>query len=213
MRSVPVRNMKGASLGSALIISFAALILSPSQPAAAADRIYFTYGPFGRSIAISDLRTFADTGETTRQLRWYLNFANVEPEAFRQVLTRQVGLNFRFVNRTAYTIPGEYVLYQVGRVVHTKTRQGGVQIKALRSTFVASTVDDNKISILEFLEKYPTPELYVDGVILARLARRVNRFVDRIEPTIAVIQEFLENLICDCNAPAAAPTTAPPEDQ
>ncbi len=189
--------------GGALTIGLAAFVLMPAQRSEAADRIYFTYGPIGRSIAISDLRNFADTGETTRQLRWYLNVANVEPEKFRQILTQDVGLGRGFVNRTAYTIPGEYVLYQVGRIVHTKSRNGAVQIKALRSTFVASTMDDSKISILEFLEKYPTPEIYVDGVILARLARNVNRFIDRIEPTIAVIQEFLANLICDCDAPPA----------
>lgn len=190
-----------ASLGIALMVGLSALVALPEQRAVAAERIYFTYGPIGRSIPIADLRAFADTGKTTQQLRWYLRFTDVEPEALRQVLTRDVGLNFGFVNRTANTIPGEYVLYQVGRIVHTKSRQGSVQIKALRSTLVLSTADDNQISLLEFLEKYPTPEVYVDGVILARLARRVGSFVERIEPTIAVIQEFLANLICDCSPP------------
>lgn len=193
-------NRTCASFGGALVLGLAATVGLLDQPTLAADRIYFTYGPLGRSIAINDLRTFADTGETTQQLRWYLNFANVEPEDFRQVLTKEVGLNAGFVGRTTRTIPGEYVLFQVGRIIHTKSRKGAVQIYALRSTFVMSTIDDNKISILEFLEKYPTPELYVDGVVLARLARKVDRFIDRIEPTLAVIQEFLANLICDCDS-------------
>jgi hypothetical protein len=109
-------------------------------------------------------------------------------------------LNGRLVDRIASTIPGEYVLYQVGRIVHTKSRRARTQILALRSTLILSTIDDNKLSLLEFLEKYPTPEVYVDGVILARTARRVGNFVRRIEPTIAVIQEFLSNLICDCDS-------------
>lgn len=193
-------NRTCASFGGALVLGLAATVGLLDRPTLAADRIYFTYGPLGRSIAISDLRTFADTGETTQQLRWYLNFANVEPEDFRQVLTKEVGLNAGFVGRTTHTIPGEYVLFQVGQIVHTKSRKGVVQIYALRSAFVMSTIDDDKISILEFLEKYPTPELYVDGVVLARLARKVDRFIDRIEPTLAVIQEFLANLICDCDS-------------
>lgn len=201
-----MKRVPKSRLGRRLTSWTGALLLSStmvltSQPAKAADRIYFTYGPLGRSIAISDLRTFVDTGETTRQLRWYLNFAKVKPEDLRQVLSKEVGISFGFVNRTMYTIPGEFVLFQVGQIVHTKSRQGAVQIKALRSTFVAATADDNKISLIEFLEDYPTPELYVDGVVLARVARQVKGFVDRIEPTIAVIQEFLANLICDCNAP------------
>ncbi len=182
-----------------------------ASPALAADRIFFTFGPLGRSIPISDLRDFADDGTTTQQLRWYLNFAGVEPEALRQVLTREVGLNLRLVDRIGRSIPGEYVLFQVGQVVHTKSRIDSVQIKALRSALVVSTADDNKISLLEFLERYPTPEVYVDGVVLARAARNVGNFVESIEPTLAVIQEFLAGLICDC-APNSADSrdSAPP---
>lgn len=190
------------SLGCALLVGLTAVAL-PHQ-ALAAERIYFTYGPIGRSIPISDLRIFADTGKTTRQLRWYIRFANVEPEALRQALTQEVGIPSRFVNRTARTLPGEYVLLQVGQIVHTKSRQPAVQVKALRSTFVASTIDDNKVSLLEFLEKYPTPELYVDGVVLARLARNVKTVIRQIEPTLAVIQEFLGGLICDCDNPPSS---------
>lgn len=187
-------------LASVLLIGVSTAAALP-LPAQAAERIYFTYGPLGRSIPISDLRTFVDTGATTRQLRWYLRFANVEPEALQQVLTTEISLPFAFVNRTAYSLPGEFALLQVGQIIHTKSRQGVVQIKALRSTLVASTADDNRISLIEFLEKYPTPELYVDGVILARTARQAKNVVARIEPTLAAIQEFLAGLICDCAAP------------
>lgn len=187
-------------IGSALVVGSAAAFV-PAQESPAADRIYLTYGILGRSIAIADLRTFADTGQTTQQLRWYLNFTGVDSDNLRAALTHEISVNGLFVDEVANTIPGEYVLYQVGRVIHTKSRVGSVQIRALRSSFVLSTIDDNRISILEFLETYPTPEVYVDGVILARLARNVSNFVDRIEPTIAVIQEFLAGLICDCDAP------------
>jgi Alpha/beta hydrolase of unknown function (DUF1400) len=186
-----------------LAMSLTALLLTPTA-GQAAERIYLTFGILGRSIAISDLRDFAETGELTRQLQWYLNVANVNPEDFRAVLTREVQLNLEFVDSVAYSLPGEYALYQIGRVVHTKSRQGATQISALRSALLVSLTEDNQISILEFLESYPTPEVFVDGVILARTARDVRNFVDRIEPTIAVIQEFLANLICDCEAPRAS---------
>jgi hypothetical protein len=186
------------------------LLTGLATPALAADRIFFTYGPIGRSIPIGDLRDFADNGTLTRQLRWYLNFAGVEPEALRQVLTREVGLNLRLVDRIGYSIPGEYVLFQVGQVVHTKSRIDSVQIKALRSALIVSTADDNKISLLEFLERYPTPEVYVDGVVLARAARNVSNFIETIEPTLAVIQEFLAGLICDCQPNSPNPRDSSP---
>ncbi|MBF1999980.1 MAG: alpha/beta hydrolase [Synechococcales cyanobacterium M58_A2018_015] len=192
--------------GSSLLLAAAAVVLPLAGRAAAADRIYFTYGPLSRSFSIEDLRTFAETGETTRQLRWYLNFTNADPDAVRQVLTQNVRLNPVFVDQITYSLPGEFVLFQMGRVVHTKSRQGAVQIRALRSAFILSAADDNQISLLEFLEKYPTPEVFVDGVVLARAARNVQGFIAQIEPTIAVIQEFLANFVCDeCEVPRLRP--------
>jgi hypothetical protein len=214
-RFLPYRfNQNLLQFGSALILGLAAATVLPQPQTQAAQRIYFTYGPIGRSIPISDLRALADTGKTTRQLQWYFRIANVDSEAVRQVLTHQVNLDLLLTDRIANTIPGEYVLYQAGKLVHTKSRQGAVQIRALRSAFVLSAADDNKISLLEFLEKYPTPEVYVDGVVLARVARNVSGFINQIEPTIAVIQEFLANLICNCDAsnssnPTGSPTANP----
>lgn len=202
---LPRPRRSGPWLSWLLGLSMATLLSGGfSSQAVAAERIFFTFGPLGRSIPIGDLRDFADNGTLTRQLRWYLNFAGVEPEALRQVLTREVGLNLKLVDRIGNSIPGEYVLFQVGQVVHTKSRIDSVQIKALRSALVLSAADDGQISLLEFLERYPTPEVYVDGVVLARAARNVGNFIESIEPTLAVIQEFLAGLICDCAPPAAS---------
>jgi hypothetical protein len=192
-------------LSGALILSTAATVLAPNHRAIAADRVYFTYGPLGRSIAVQELEDLVKTGKASNKLQWYLNFAHVKPEELSQVLTKEINLDFGFVNRVAYRLPGEYVLFQLGQILHTKSRQGEIQIQALRSTIVLSVSDDNKISLLEFLEKYPTPELYVDGVVLARVARRVNRLVDRIEPTLSVIREFLEGLVCNCDPNQTVP--------
>jgi hypothetical protein len=174
----------------------AALLLTIGQSTQAAERLYFTYGPLGRSIAIEDLRTFAETGETTRQLRWYLNIANVEPEKFRQILTKQIPASLERVDRVTYSLPGEFVLSQVGQVIHTKSRRANIQ--ALRSSLIVSVTDDNRISLLEFLENYPTPGIYIDGVVLARVVNDVRGIVDDIQPVVVAIEEFLEGLVCDC---------------
>lgn len=185
-----------------------ALALTPgfAAPAVAAEQLYFTYGPIGRSIAIEDLKTFAETGETTSQIRWYLNFANVEPEVFRRVLTQEVSISLETIDTVTHTLPGEFVLFEVGQVIHTRHRLANIQ--ALRGTFLVSTSEDNRISLLEFLENYPTPGVYVDGVVLARVARDVGEFVDRLEPTIAVIQEVLSSFVCDCQSAQITPTEA-----
>ena len=189
-----------------LLTGAAIIVVASSQPTQAAERLYVTYGPLGRSFSIEELRNFADTGETTRRLRWYLNLANVEPEKFRQILTKQVPLNLKLIDRITYSLPGEFALFQVGQVVHTKSRRANIQ--ALRAALIISTTNDNKISILEFLENYPTQGMYIDGVVLARVVRDVKDVVDDIEPVVVAVEEFLANLICECDS-NQTPTTVP----
>lgn len=188
---------------SGLLVGAAAVWLASGQPCHAAERLYFTYGPLGRSFSIEDLRNFAETGETTRQLRWYFNLANIEPEEFRQVLTKYVPLNLELVDRVTYSLPGEFVLSQIGEVIHTKSHQANIQ--ALRAALILS-VEDNRLSLLEFLENYPTEGIYVDGVVLARVANDVKDIVNDIEPVVVAIEEILEGLVCECET--VQPTSA-----
>lgn len=188
---------------SSFLAGMAVVVLASGQPTHAAERLYFTYGPLGRSLAIEELRDFAETGEPSRQLRWYLNVANLEPENFRAVLTKEVPMNLAFVDRVTNSLPGEFALFQVGQVVHTRSRQANIQ--ALRSSLILSVSEDNRLSLLEFLENYPTEGIYVDGVALARVARKVRNVVDEIEPVVVAVEEFLEGLVCDCET--VQPTT------
>jgi hypothetical protein len=190
-------------LGS-FLAGMTALMLAPGQPAYAAERLYFTYGPLGRSLSITELRDFAETGKPSRQLRWYLNIANLEPEKFRAILTKEIPVGLKFVDRVTYSLPGEFALFQLGQVVHTQSHQANIQ--ALRSSLILSVSKDNRLTLLEFLENYPTEGIYVDGVVLARVANKVRNVVDDIEPVVASIEEFLGGLICDCEAPQ--PTAA-----
>jgi hypothetical protein len=176
-----------------------------ANPSIAAERLFFTFGPLERSIPIADLRTFADTGETTSQLRWYLNIANLEPELLQQVLTTEVPVNVTTVDSITYSLPGQFALFQVGQVIHTQSRRADIQ--ALRGALIVSASNGNRISLIEFLENYPTFGIYVDGVRLARVARDVNRFIDRVEPIAIAVQEFLEGLVCDCPPPGTAQQT------
>lgn len=190
------------------LVGAAAIVLASVQPTHAAERLYFTYGPLGRSFSIEDLRTFAETGEPTRQLQWYLNLASTEPEDFRKVLTKRIPVSRRLINRVTYSLPGEFALSQLGEVIHTKSHRANIQ--ALRAALVLSIIDDSQISILEFLENYPTSGVYVDGVILARVVRNVKDVVEDIEPIVVAVEEILGDLICDCNSDQ---TTAIPQLQ
>jgi hypothetical protein len=187
---------KCLGLGSAIVLGTGAALCLQVAPAAAAQQLVLTFGILGRTIPIEDFRILAETGEVTDELRWYVNFANLNPAVLQQVLTEEVTINQQLIDRITYSLPGEFLLSQVGNTIHTRSRRANIQ--ALRAALLLSTSGDNRISLLEFLEQYPTPEVYIDGRSLLRLSRDVNRVRGDIQPVVTAVESFLETFICDC---------------
>lgn len=197
MQSISAKAVhKFLKVSSTILIGTIAAIGFQASPAAAADQLVLTFGLLARSIPIEDFRVLADTGEVTDELGWYLNFANVDPAAFQQVLTQEVTINQQLIDRVTYSLPGEFLLSQVGNTVHTKSRRADIQ--ALRAALLLSTSGDNRLSLIEFLEQYPTQELYIDGRSLLTLFQDVNRVRADIQPVVTAIETFLETFVCDC---------------
>lgn len=175
----------------------------------------FTLGPLGRSIAISDLARFAETGETTRQIRSYLRLANIEAEQVRALLNRKVRVEMRLVDRLLGNILGEYVLFQASEIIHTRSRQA--DILAMRSAIILSLQDDNQISPIEFLQRYPTQEVYIDGVALLEAARFVRRTQQNVGEVTNEIGDWLVGVrtaiaedICGCEVAPTLPEVDQP---
>ena len=190
-------------------LTLASCLLIGGNRAIAAEEVVLTYGLFGRTVPVEDLRVFAETGETSAVVDTILDVTKLNPETVRTMLKREVGMGLMFLDRTLNTLPAEYVLFQTGQVVHSSSRQANIQ--ALRAAMVLSASDDNRVSVLEFLDNYPLQQLYIDGFRLAKVARDVNQFIsqveDRFEVPLAVVKDFLASLVCDCEAPAATTVT------
>ncbi len=192
-------------VGLSLILSAAAI--GSAAPAQAADRITFTYGPLRKSVPVEDLATLAETGQISRTLRFYLDFANVDPDNLRALLTSEVPLTLKFADEALNSLPGEYALFQFGNLAAAANRDTNIQ--ALRSAVVLSVSEDDRISLLEFLQNYPTQTLLVNGVEVARVARDVGNIVEDAEARIGVIaaaiEQVLPGLICQCQTGQTAP--------
>lgn len=52
--------------------------LLAASPGKAAEKIYFTYGPFSESLQISSLEKFAQTGQINSDLKFYSEAAIAE---------------------------------------------------------------------------------------------------------------------------------------
>lgn len=195
-------------LGSMLaagILGTGVTFVAAGSTAIAAERIVFTYGPIRQAVTIQELETLAETGQATGGLRFLLRVAGVTPESAQRVLTYEVGASLLFLDRALNSVPGEYLLFQMGYIFHTPARVDNIQ--ALRSALVLSAVDNNSVSLLRFFQNYPTQDLMVDGVQLARTGREISSFVARVgekaEVPLAAVRNFLDGIICECESPSS----------
>lgn len=172
----------------------------------ATKELVFTFGPLGRSVSIEELTTLAETGEPSRKLAALLKLGKVDPADLQHALNAPVKVNLSFLDRTLNTFLGEYLLFEVGQVVHTHSKTGNVQ--ALRSTLVLSTAGDNEFTPLELLQNYPTAQIYVDGARLARYGRNIKRLqpADGVAEAELTLEDWLVHVqvsaseeVCSCD--------------
>ncbi len=142
--------------------------------ALAAQKVVFNAGMGQLSMSAGELETFGQTGEVSPAVRDLLKATRQDPEIVRQALTKEVPVSLRIVDRALNSPIGEAVLDKVGEVVHTPS--GAADRQALRAAFVLSASGDNKISLLEVIQNYPTSEVQVEADRLADAFKHLSRF-------------------------------------
>lgn len=127
----------------------------------AAEKIVFTYGPLRESLSVAELTAFAETGNPSSGLAFFIGAAGQDPKEVRKTLTQQVKVDPVIADRVLNSPIGDVVLDKVGESIHTSAKKADRQ--AIRSALTLSASDDGKISLLETIQKYPTQEVQVDG--------------------------------------------------
>lgn len=169
-----------------------------------AETVVITFGPLRPSFKIRDLEQFIETGEAPSSWRFYFNVAGLDEEEFRTALTHEVEVDVSLINDWLNNILGEYLLFQVGTIIHTPS--GNANVQAIRAAIVLSAMNDGKISLFEFLRNYPAPAVVVEGVNLARFGANLSRrgIIDTVTGTTGLEHMLLElqaevaDDICNC---------------
>ncbi len=144
----------------------------------AAETIVFRYGIFGESISVSQLAEFAQTGQASPSLSGSFRLFRQKPSAIRRVLNRDLNVDLLTLDRFLNSSSGERVLDQLGEALQTPVDDANRQ--ALRAAIVLSA-KDNRVSLIEVLQNYPTRQLYVDGRAAGRTYRQITRATQQIQ--------------------------------
>jgi hypothetical protein len=186
------------------------LVVSPQTsrlPSPIAENIIIAVGPIRPSFAIQDLDRFVETGIVPSGWRFFFSVAGINAEEFRTALTTEVDIDVLFIDRRLNGLLGEYLLFQVGQVIHTPSEDANIQ--AIRSALIFSAVDDGRISLLEFLRNYPSTNIVIQGLNLARFGRAlqnqglVTSQTAGLEDMLLELQAGVAENICDCEGEGA----------
>lgn len=151
------------------------VLFTPS--AYGAERLRLRYGPLERSLPVSTLSDFVNTGKPDMELSLYLRLAKQSPETFRKGLSFDMPADPATLDRVLNNPLGEALLSEMSEYIHASQQE--VNNKALRSAFISSAATDGKVSLIEILENYPTPDITVEGDKLLKTYGKISRLVER----------------------------------
>lgn len=131
-----------------------------SAPSFAAQEMAVRYLIFEQSLPITDLRTYAETGKASSALQSFLNYLNKEEQkAVYQFLQVKIPLNLMAVDRLLDTEIGKNMLSEVAKLTLRRDNAG---IPALRAAVINGAQAPGGLSVVSFLEAYPSKRMTID---------------------------------------------------
>ncbi|GAB1542761.1 hypothetical protein NUACC21_54350 [Scytonema sp. NUACC21] len=159
------------SLRRTSVFTVIACLLLNGFHAIAAEKVILKYRVFRESLSVADLSSFAETGKPSSALSSHLASAGQDPQRVRKYLTEPVKVNLVILDKVLNSQIGNSVLDQLSQVIHTPS--GKADRQALRSALILCANQDEKITLLEVIQNYPTSEVEVDGARLETAYRQL----------------------------------------
>jgi len=158
-----LRDLKAliSSLGISIAIALANMFSNPT-PAHGAAQIRFWYAPFGEfTVYISDLEEFVKDGQINKRLELYLGRLTTQQQTqVRDILSTRYNISHIAIANFTYSLIGEILVKRLGKIVKITPNQNG--FLALRSALILSAASDQGLSVLDVLQRYPVPVIYLD---------------------------------------------------
>ncbi|MCA6508664.1 MAG: alpha/beta hydrolase [Pseudanabaena sp.] len=172
----------------------------------AAETVNFRFNIFEVSVSVDDLENFSETGELRGALDMASRYISAPDMAnFRRILTERADVPVSLLSRFLYTSQGERALDILGEFIKTGPNLSGN--RAIRAAAVLATADkQNGLSLLSFLRKFPTSDIYFD---IQEGLQTVGELSDLLQNTQKVVQ--MVNAEATKQAGAVTPVPSPIE--
>ena len=171
-----------ATLGSILILQL------PTYPA---EKIKFNLSLLGFKIYVADLERFAESGQISDRLKFYLQkIPSEQREKFRDFLQQSYDVDPVFVYRFSRTSVGTELLERLGDIVQIPENINGFY--GLRAAVVKSAAYPEGVNLINFLKSFPTDIKLNLGEVLELVKKitdgekEVAQFVKNLESTDSI---------------------------
>ncbi|MGI8503639.1 MAG: alpha/beta hydrolase [Hassallia sp.] len=131
-----------------------------SSPSFAAEKIVVRYGLFDQSLPVADIRKYAETKKASSDLQSFLGYLKPKQQKqFQEALQVKKSLDIVALNKLVDSPIGKLFLSGASRAIARKDRAG---VPALQAALLLGTKSPEGLSILSFLEAYPSDRLVID---------------------------------------------------
>jgi predicted dienelactone hydrolase len=162
------------------------LLVTPA--AWSAEKISLYVGPLEFSLAVESLELYASEGKIKPDFATYASRLTEEQLAqLQQILVTRADVTPVAIAQFLYSQQGELILREIGELIQTRTGQSGFY--AIRSALILAAADEQGLTPLNVLKKFPTSSIRINSDRAFELIGRVSQTIGDTERAIAAIEK------------------------
>ncbi len=138
-------------------------------PANSAENLFLYRGTFSRIIAIEELKEFSQTGKTNKKIKNILKLSSIKKEELYKILNHEIDVPLNITSKLIYSKIGKVLINRLADIIYpNKLQKNKIKINAIRSAIIqGSSKNNEKISIMIFLENYPNKDIALNINLLS----------------------------------------------
>ena len=151
--------------------------------AQSAEKIKIIYSIFSRTITVDSLKTFAESGNSSKSLRKILNATGSSDEKIQSILNNKFEIPITIASKLVYSEIGNVFLNRLSSILHTpNTNDERTGMLALRSSIIKGLDTGNgKINLVSFFESYPTKTVILNVNALSKVMNKVQSISELLD--------------------------------
>ena len=164
------------------ILTSSQLLFNISK-ANAAEEIKIVYSIFSRTIKVNSLKTFAEKGNSTRNLRKILEATGSPDKEIKSILNKDFEVPITIASKLVYSEIGNVFLTRLSSIIHPpRANDKKTGMLALRASVIQGIkIGNGKINLINFFEGYPTQTVILNVNALSKVMNKVESISELLD--------------------------------